>query len=282
MARPISKGISYYPLDVDFMQNLKIRKVIQACGPNSIAIIMLLLGNIYGDEGYYMRWDEDVCFLITEALGVKDMYAREVVKKCLQVELFDENLFNEYKIITSKGIQSRFFEITKRRKNNHVIREYLLVNVAETDINVAETNVNANNNEVNASKSTQSKVKESKVNNKQTHNINKFKVCINKYTKNLELINCLCMFVDLRFKRNKPFDEASFGLFLKQLDTMSKGKDEEKIIMLRYALMNNWENVYPVKASDKAKLGSFDYSDKRQTDGMSDEELNELLRYKGD
>ncbi len=282
MARPISKGISYYPLDVDFMQNLKIRKVIQACGPNSIAIIMLLLGNIYGDEGYYMRWDEDVCFLITEALGVKDMYAREVVKKCLQVDLFDENLFNKYKIITSRGIQSRFFEITKRRKNDHVIREYLLVNVAETNVNVAETNVNVNNNEVNASKSTQSKVKESKVNNKQTHNINKFKVCINKYTKNLELIDCLCMFIDLRFKRNKPFDEASFGLFLKQLDTMSKGKDEDKIIMLRNALMNGWENVYPVKASDKAKLGSFDYSDKRQTDGMSDEELNELLRYKGD
>ena len=282
MARPISKGISYYPLDVNFMQNLKIRKVIQACGPNSIAIIMLLLGNIYGDEGYYMRWDEDVCFLITEAVGVKDMYAREVVKKCLQVDLFDENLFNEYKIITSKGIQSRFFEITKRRKNNHVINEYLLVNVAETNVNVAETNVNANNNEVNASKSTQSKVKESKVNNKQTHNINKFKVCINKYTKNLELIDCLCIFVDLRFKRNKPFDEASFEIFLKQLDTMSKGKDEDKIIMLRNALMNNWENIYPLKPSDKAKLGSFDYSDKRQTDGMSDEELNELLRYKGD
>lgn len=277
MARPISKGISYYPLDVDFMQNLKIRKVIQACGPNSIAIIMLLLGNIYGDEGYYMRWDEDVCFLITEALGVKDMYAREVVKKCLQVDLFDENLFNKYKIITSRGIQSRFFEITKRRKNDHVISEYLLVNVAETNVNVAETNVNVNNNEVNASKSTQSKVKESKVNNKQTHNINKFKVCINKYTKNLELIDCLCMFIDLRFKRKKPFDEASFGLFLKQLDTMSKGKDEDKIIMLRNALMNGWENVYPVKASDKAKLGCFDYSDKRQTDGMSEDELKSMI-----
>ena len=79
MARPISKGISYFPLDVDFMQNLKIRKVIQACGPNSIAIIMLLLGNIYGDEGYFMRWDEDVCFLITEALGVKDVYTLETV-----------------------------------------------------------------------------------------------------------------------------------------------------------------------------------------------------------
>ncbi|WP_099950581.1 Lin1244/Lin1753 domain-containing protein [Ezakiella peruensis] len=105
---------------------------------------------------------------------------------------------------------------------------------------------------------------------------------INEYTQSKELIDCLCMFVDLRFKRNKPFDEASFELFLKQLDTMSKGKDEDKIIMLRNALMNGWENIYPLKASDKAKMGSFDYSDKRQTDGMSDEELDELLRYKGD
>ena len=58
---------------------------------------------------------------------------------------------------------------------------------------------------------------------------------------------------------------------------MSKGKDEDKIIMLRNALMNNWENIYPLKPSDKAKLGSFDYSDKRQTDGMSEDELKSMI-----
>lgn len=283
MARPISKGVDYFPLDVGFMNNLKIRKVIQACGPNSIAIIMLLLGNIYGDEGYYMRWDEDVCFLITEALGVKDLYALETVKKCLQVDLFDENLFNKYKILTSRGIQKRYFEITKRRKNNDIIQDFLLinvaeinsniVNVAETRVNVAETRVNVNNNSVIAYKSTQRKEKESKVNKKQTHNM--FKVCINKYTNNPKLINCLCVFVDLRINKNRPFvDEASFELFLKQLDEYSKGCDDVKISLLETSIMNGWINIYPVKYNS-----GFNFDTKRQTDGMSEDELKEMLGY---
>lgn len=163
MARPMRKGIDYYPLDVNFLSDLKVRKIIQACGPNSIAIIMLLLGTIYGDEGYFMRWDEDVCFLITEAFGVKQMYVEETLKKCLQVGFFEKNLFDRYHILTSRGIQKRFFEITKRRKNFHVDQRYLLVNVTGTGVIVTETPVNVTETGVIVCNGTQSKVKESKV-----------------------------------------------------------------------------------------------------------------------
>lgn len=163
MARPLSRGIEYYPLDVDFLNDLKIKKIMKSCGPNSIAIIILLLGNIYGDEGYFMKWDEDVCFLVADAVGAKEVYVKEVLKKCLQVDLFSSELFKKYKIITSKGIQKRFFEITKRRKRENLINEYLLVNVTETGVNVTETTVTEAETGVIVSKSTQSKVKESKV-----------------------------------------------------------------------------------------------------------------------
>ena len=163
MARPLSRGIEYYPLDVDFMNDIKIRKIMKSCGPNSIAIIILLLGNIYGDEGYFMKWDEDVCFLVADEVGAKEVYVKEVLKKCLQVDLFSNELFEKYKIITSKGIQKRFFEITKRRKRENLIDEYLLVNVTETIVTEAETIVTEAETGVIVSKSTQSKVKESKV-----------------------------------------------------------------------------------------------------------------------
>lgn len=163
MARPLSRGIEYYPLDVDFLNDLKIKKIMKSCGPNSIAIIILLLGNIYGDEGYFMKWDEDVCFLVADAVGAKEVYVKEVLKKCLQVDLFSGDLFEKYKIITSKGIQKRFFEITKRRKRETLINKYLLVNVTETGVIVAETPITVAETGVIVSKSTQSKVKESKV-----------------------------------------------------------------------------------------------------------------------
>lgn len=163
MARPLSRGIEYYPLDVDFMNDIKIRKIMKFCGPNSIAIIILLLGNIYGDEGYFMKWDEDVCFLVADEVGAKEVYVKEVLKKCLQVDLFSSELFKKYKIITSKGIQKRFFEITKRRKRENLIDDYLLVNVTKTGVIVAETPITVAETGVIVSKSTQSKVKESKV-----------------------------------------------------------------------------------------------------------------------
>lgn len=163
MARPLSRGIEYYPLDVDFLNDLKIKKIMKSCGPNSIAIIILLLGNIYGDEGYFMKWDEDVCFLVADEVGAKEVYVKEVLKKCLQVDLFSNELFEKFKIITSKGIQKRFFEITKRRKRENLINDYLLVNVTETGVNVTETIVTEAETGVIVSKSTQSKVKESKV-----------------------------------------------------------------------------------------------------------------------
>lgn len=306
MARPISKGISYFPLDVDFMQNLKIRKVIQACGPSSIAIIMLLLGNIYGDEGYFMRWDEDVCFLITEALGVKDVYTLETVKKCLQVGLFDENLFNKYKIITSKGIQSRYFEITKRRRKVEVINQYLLVNVAETNdvcpvdvnvtetlVNVTETNVNVNNNEVIARKSTQSKVKESKVNNNintnnntslyKGQNVNSFTMCVDRFTKNYELKKQLTSFARLRASRKKSFTAETFKLFLEQLKSLSGDNETVMIEILRASIMNRWINIYPLKnnAAGVSKLDEYYGTEKRQTDDFTDDELKDMFGLKG-
>ena len=305
MARPISKGISYFPLDVDFMKNLKIRKVIQACGPNSIAIIMLLLGNIYGDEGYFMRWDEDVCFLITEALGVKDVYTLETVKKCLQVGLFDENLFNKYKIITSKGIQSRYFEITKRRRKVEVINQYLLVNVAETNdicpvdvnvaetlVNVAETNVNVNNNEVIARKSTQSKVKESKVNiNINTNSDNSlykgqggdnFTVCVDNFTKNVELKKQLTSFARLRASKKKSFTAETFRLFLEQLKSLSGNDETAMQEILRASIMNGWINIYPLKDdTGMSKLDEYYMTKERQTDDFTDEELKDMFGLKG-
>lgn len=306
MARPISKGISYFPLDVDFMQNLKIRKVIQACGPNSIAIIMLLLGNIYGDEGYFMRWDEDVCFLITEALGVKDVYTLETVKKCLQVGLFDENLFNKYRIITSKGIQSRYFEITKRRRKVEVINQYLLVNVAETNdicpvdvnvaetlVNVAETNVNVNNNEVIARKSTQSKVKESKVNNNintnnnnslyKGQNVNSFTVCVDNFTKNDELKKQLTSFARLRASKKKSFTAETFRLFLEQLKSLSGDDEAVMIEILRASVINGWLNIYPLKnnATVMSKLDEYYMTKERQTDEFTDDELKDMFGLKG-
>lgn len=151
MARPTKQGVDYFPLDVGFFSDVKIRKIARACGPNSASIIICLLCNIYKDEGYYILWDEDLPFVIADEVGVAEGSVKEVLLKAIQVGLFDNDLYEKYKILTSAGIQKRFFNITYQRKETGIIPEYL--------INHANNLVNCTNNSINPVDSTQSKVK---------------------------------------------------------------------------------------------------------------------------
>ena len=156
MARPPKKGIEYYPFDVDFLNNIKVRRILKGCGAGSIAVLLYLLGNIYKDEGYYMVWSEDVSFLIADNIGVTEGLVQETLNKALQVDIFNKDLFEKHSKLTSKRVQTRYFFATQKRVNDHVIDEYILVTDAETGISASETKVNA-------SVSTQRKVNKRKL-----------------------------------------------------------------------------------------------------------------------
>ncbi|MEJ8785361.1 DUF4373 domain-containing protein [Peptoniphilus sp. HCN-40583] len=162
MARPLLKSIEYYPMDTDFLSNIKIRRILRACGASSIAVIIHLLGNIYGDEGYYMDWNEDVAFLISDSLGIKEGVVAEIVNKALQVDFFSQQMFDDYNVLTSTGIQKRYFKATEKRKKEGLKAELLMINVEVTGVNDAETGVTESVTQDNVPVSTQSKGKKRK------------------------------------------------------------------------------------------------------------------------
>lgn len=159
MARPTKKGLDYYPLDIDFLQDIKVRKIMRACGIQSIAILISLLSSIYRDEGYYVVWDNDMTFLVADEVGASEGAVLEVVNKATQVGLFNKDIFKKYRILTSRGIQKRYLEVVSRRKAIDLISEYLLVDLENEYNNLVNVNINS----INDSKSTQRKEKESKV-----------------------------------------------------------------------------------------------------------------------
>ena len=146
--RPIKQGIDYFPFDVNFYSDVKVRKIAKACGPNSVAVIISLLCNIYRKQGYYILWDDDLPFFIADEVGVSEGCVREVIKKALQVGFFDVEKHSAYGILTSAGIQRRFFEIIKRRTNIEIKSEYL-INVCNNSINVCNNSINVCNNSIN-------------------------------------------------------------------------------------------------------------------------------------
>lgn len=163
MARPTAKGVEYFPLNVNFINDLKVRKLLLSCGAEAIAVLIYLLSTIYKDEGYYVEIHEDEIDLIALDVNVTPEFVLEVINKACEVRFFDVNLYNNFNILTSKGIQERYLKITERRKNSVVITQFNLINVDNNSINVNNNLINVDNNPVNVYKSTQSKVKESKV-----------------------------------------------------------------------------------------------------------------------
>ena len=156
MARPTAKGVEYFPLNVNFINDLKVRKLLLSCGAEAIAVLIYLLSTIYKDEGYYVEIHEDEIDLIALDVNVTPEFVLEVINKACEVRFFDVNLYNNFNILTSKGIQERYLKITERRKNSVVITQFNLINVCNNSINV-------NNNSINVYDNEQSKVKKRKV-----------------------------------------------------------------------------------------------------------------------
>lgn len=137
MARPLKQGLDYFPLDVDFLQDTKVRKIVKAQGAKSIPVLICLLSNIYRTDGYYLRWDGDMPFLIAEESGAEEGVVTEVLSKAQQVDFFDAEIFEAYRVLTSRGIQKRYFLAIKaaKRKEISVVENFLLINPSEVPKN---------------------------------------------------------------------------------------------------------------------------------------------------
>ena len=181
LARPTKTGLEYFPLDVNFLYDIKVRKIIKPLGPEAIGVLVYLLAEIYKDNGYYISWNDDICFLMSDLTGIDEELIKDVVSKALEVDFFNKYKYKKYNILTSKGIQNRYISATEKRKNTNINDDYIIeneqistnehtqnnsntkVNSEETGVNVTETKVNSEETGVNVTESTQSKVKESKV-----------------------------------------------------------------------------------------------------------------------
>lgn len=77
MARPRKDGLDYFPLDVNFLSDLKIKKIIRAYGAQAVAVVMSVLTTIYRDNGYFATYDDDLIFYHSGRIEIR----RQLCKK---------------------------------------------------------------------------------------------------------------------------------------------------------------------------------------------------------
>lgn len=170
MARPRKDGLDYFPLDVNFLSDLKIKKIIRAYGAQAVAVVISVLTTIYRDNGYFATYDEDLIFIIADELKLEDSYVKDVIEKLIEVDFLNKEQKEKNNILTSIGIQERYLKVCERRVKTTLNAPYNLLNNSSNELPQTESTPESGlciqkprSTGVNDSKSTQSKVKESKV-----------------------------------------------------------------------------------------------------------------------
>lgn len=162
MANKAKRGLTYYPMDVNIFADIKIRKLIKYQGGKAVTVYAYLLCNIY-NNGYYIKWDDELPFTISEATGFEEAYIQEVIKSCFRIDLFAKVLFDNESVITSKGIQIRYAEICKSAKRVSIISEFNLIDSEElvkSSEGITKNTEEKTGREVKRSKGNKSKVDE--------------------------------------------------------------------------------------------------------------------------
>lgn len=160
----MNNGINYFPLNVHLDDKFELIEA--EFGLKGFAIVVKLFQKIYGQQGYYYEWTEDVALLFGKNVGLGGDAVSEIVRAAIKRGIFDSELYDKYQILTSRGIQERYFEAVSRRKEVEVRKEYLLIKVDQIYKNVRILNENVNISSKNVNISEQKKVEESKVKEK--------------------------------------------------------------------------------------------------------------------
>lgn len=171
MAGRPKQGIDYSGWSVDiFDGDRKIDKLLDAKGWKGFGIYFFLCQRAYKVNGYFYEWSYDDCATTARKMGggISSGTVRETVDYCLQVDLFNKRLFDRWGVLTSRGIQRRFWAVLSERRSKTVYNEYWLLKPEEckglvkvslfgdsqpTNMDLQPTNANV------------SHIKESKVNN---------------------------------------------------------------------------------------------------------------------
>ena len=129
MARISKPGLDYFPLDVNFLQDRKVRRISCRHHAAGIAALTSLLCLIYKEKGYYVLWNKDTLFDIAQEASCEEEEMQAIIDDCLSVGLFDTYIYKEYGVLTSQAIQEQYHKIIidSRRKYKLPLENFWMI-----------------------------------------------------------------------------------------------------------------------------------------------------------
>lgn len=136
-------GLKWFRMDVVFDDNFEL--VCAEYGSKAFEVIVRLWQKVY-ESGYYCEWNEEVALLFARKYSLGGSAVSEITKCAVKRGLFDRQMLDRYGVLTSHGIQEWYFDSVDRRKTVEIVKDYLLVDVAQKlkDVNIIYKNVSRN------------------------------------------------------------------------------------------------------------------------------------------
>lgn len=253
MARPRLKGLLYFPFDIDFFEDNKIRILKARYKSDGVLIYLFLLCEIYR-QGYYIKVDDDFEYIISDELGIDQNKVKQVLNFLLKRSLFDNTLFSLDKVLTSAGIQRRYqLGIKERMRKSRTpleVGRYWLLNEEDTEPFIKCTLFEDNPGKhrgfsrKNSLNSEKNDTKKSKVNNKNN----------NIAFEHPELEQAFQMYLLVREHNYGEILPEQIQALRDDLKTLSD-KAEEQIAIVKKATAGGYKGFYELKTG-KRKPGS--------------------------
>lgn len=147
MARPIKKGLDYFPLDITWKKGA-LEYLYCMYGILGAAVIKLSLEpRIYGGNGYFVEYNERSALIFSNEfgdqlsiVGTKDKKRHEIyddiVKTAIEYGIFDSEMYKRYGILTSAEIQETYIRAKEKCQRVEIEKRYLLLSDVKIPKNV--------------------------------------------------------------------------------------------------------------------------------------------------
>ena len=265
---PNKKGLAYFPKMIDFYEDDKIFDLLDRYGPLGVTVYDCILCIVY-KHGYYAEIPLDkLSKMIIKMIGNKWVKSQkavvQVVHFCSEIGLLDDDLMTK-NIITSVGIQRRYYEIAvKRMKRRLYTDQYWLLGKAEDEVPLLNAPLNGINSE------------ENRITSEENHNNSEESALEIKENKNIdniafspELERAFQMYLLVRKNNFGDIPDEQIQALRDDLLNLSD-KEEERIAIVKKATASGWKSFYKTErkssGTQKGKVKDNNNFERRKYD----------------
>lgn len=265
---PNKKGLAYFPKMIDFYEDDKIFDLLDRYGPLGVTVYDCILCIVY-KHGYYAEIPLDkLSKMIIKMIGNKWVKSQkavvQVVHFCSEIGLLDDDLMTK-NIITSVGIQRRYYEIAvKRMKRRLYTDQYWLLGKAEDEeplLNAPLTGINSEENRI-TSEENHNNSEESALEIKENKNIDNIAF-------SPELERAFQMYLLVRKNNFGDIPDEQIQALRDDLLNLSD-KEEERIAIVKKATASGWKSFYKTErkssGTQKGKVKDNNNFERRKYD----------------